>query len=167
LRSIASRPNKLVPTGCRRSRPASGGRRSQPRFVIGHTKRPQEITNAIVIDPNQIIARMIQSRVLERIPVDAARPIVAADPEDWCAWFLLERAIQNGSEARDAYLPASRSRRTRFRFRRSSAGSFTAAIDARARRTHARPDGDPIGAMISYGGGSNIVDGVSACAHNW
>jgi hypothetical protein len=80
--------------------------RGTARFVIDRDKLPVEITASIAADPNEIVARMIESRVSNGIPVDAARAIVAAHPDDWRAWFLLNRALHEGSEAHDAYLKA-------------------------------------------------------------
>ncbi|HET9992580.1 MAG TPA: hypothetical protein VFQ65_28800, partial [Kofleriaceae bacterium] len=80
--------------------------RGTARFIINRDKLPVEVTDAITIDPNEMVARMIQSRASGGIPVDAARAIVTAHPDDWRSWFLLQRALLTGREAHDAYLKA-------------------------------------------------------------
>jgi hypothetical protein len=80
--------------------------RGTARFVINHEALPAEITGAIAADPNELVARMIQSRVANGIPVDAAHSIATAHPDDWRSWFLLARALHEGNEAYEANLKA-------------------------------------------------------------
>jgi elongation factor P hydroxylase len=80
--------------------------RGTARFIIDHDKLPVEITDAVAIDPNEVVARMIQSRSAGSIPVEAARAVTAAHPADWRAWFLLGRALHEGQEAHDAHAKA-------------------------------------------------------------
>jgi hypothetical protein len=78
--------------------------RGTARFIIDHEKLPVEITDAVAADPNELLARMIESRASNGIPADAARAVAAAHPDDWRSWFLLSRALHDGSEAHEAYL---------------------------------------------------------------
>jgi hypothetical protein len=64
---------------------------------------PKDIADAIALDPNNLVARMIESRVHEHIPLEVARAVAAAHPDDWRSWFLLRRATTGGAEARDAH----------------------------------------------------------------
>lgn len=78
--------------------------RGTARFIINREALPADITGAIAADPNEVVARMIQSRFANGIPVDAAQAITVAHPEDWRSWFLLAQALHEGSAAHDAYL---------------------------------------------------------------
>jgi hypothetical protein len=80
--------------------------RGTARFLINREALPVEITAAIAADPNELVARMIQSRVENGIPVDAAQALAVAHPDDWRSWFLLARALHDGSDAHDAYIKA-------------------------------------------------------------
>jgi hypothetical protein len=64
---------------------------------------PNDIAAALALDPNNLVARMIDSRVHDRIPLEAARAVTTAHPDDWRAWFLLMRAAEGGAEARSAH----------------------------------------------------------------
>jgi len=79
--------------------------RGTARFIINYDALPAEVTNAIAADPNELVARMIQSRVANgSIPVDAAQALTVAHPDDWRSWFLLARALHEGTAAHDAYV---------------------------------------------------------------
>ena len=80
--------------------------RGTARFVVDSTVLPAEITAASSTDPNEIVARMVESRVTNGIPIEAARGVVKAHPADWRAWFLLVRALHDGPEAHDAHVTA-------------------------------------------------------------
>jgi len=80
--------------------------RGTARFVVDSTVLPAEITAASSTDPSEIVARMIESRVTNGIPIDAARGVVKSHPADWRAWFLLVRALHDGPEAHDAHVTA-------------------------------------------------------------
>ena len=64
---------------------------------------PKDVAAAIALDANHVVARMIDSRVNQHIPLEAARAIATAHPDDWRAWFLLMRAAEGGDDARPAH----------------------------------------------------------------
>jgi len=80
--------------------------RGTARFIIDPRTLPTDITDAIVADPNEVVARLIQSRASGGIPIDAARTLAAAHPDDWRSWFLLMRALRDGPEAHEAFVTA-------------------------------------------------------------
>jgi hypothetical protein len=64
---------------------------------------PAEIRDALRLDPTNVIARMVEAADGSPLTADLARPIVAAHPTDWRAWWLLWKGLQPGSEADDAH----------------------------------------------------------------
>jgi hypothetical protein len=64
---------------------------------------PAEVSAALAIDPNNVVAQMLRMSHEGRFELDRARELAKAHPDDWRAWLLVELAAEHGKEAEAAH----------------------------------------------------------------
>ena len=72
------------------------------RFLFKHDAVPTEVTAALTLDANNVVASFIKAMVERTIAPERAQAIAAAAPEDWRAWVLVGMANPRGQEASEA-----------------------------------------------------------------
>jgi hypothetical protein len=63
---------------------------------------PDEVSAALAIDQNNVVAQMIRMSHEGRFTLDQARALARAHPDDWRAWLLVGLAAEHGEEAEAA-----------------------------------------------------------------
>lgn len=64
---------------------------------------PRETEAAIGLDPTNVTARLVEVAHRGPLPLDVASRVVAANPLDWRAWWLLWGSTPAGTDADEAH----------------------------------------------------------------
>jgi hypothetical protein len=62
----------------------------------------KEITQAVALDPTNVIANMVASVVNKSFSNETAHAVTSAHPDDWRAWWIAWRTSTTGAESREA-----------------------------------------------------------------
>lgn len=72
------------------------------RYFNSRDGVPEEITQALALDPTAVLPNVIAATATKSITPDKAHAIAAAHPDDWRAWWLVGWASTSGESARAA-----------------------------------------------------------------
>lgn len=70
-------------------------------WVAKSPELPPEIAAAVMKDPANLVARLVQVAYQHKLDLATARAVVQAHPRDWRAWQLVADAAE-GAEQKDA-----------------------------------------------------------------